>query len=340
LLNDRQDMERTERSVWLRWAAGVALVASLAGTWYFGARAVRSYALLRSATELGLPAVANVRPWMTLGYVATTYDAPYGDLAERLQLPVDTPESTTLNAIAQSRRIPPIVLVEEVQAAVAALAPAHPPGADVPQKESAKHVDDYLSALLAYRYPALALVLLVGAIGLPVPTGFTTLLAGSMVAIGEMSWPVATAIAVGASVGGDVIGYAVGRLADESFLDRAGRWVGYSGHRKTRIQRLFADWGGLTILLTRTLVSHLSSLANLLAGISRYSFTAFLGYATLGRLLWTAAYLGLGYVIGNNIEAAGVFLQQVTGLVLCLGLALIIASYLLAPYFRTKPADA
>jgi len=340
LPGDRQDTARTERSVWRRWAAGVALVASLAGTWYFGARALRSYALLRSATEIGLPAVANIRPWMTLGYVATTYNAPYGDLAERLQLPADTPESTTLNAIAQSRKIPPLVLVEEVQSAVAVLAPAHPPGTEVLAKEPEKRVDDYLSALLAYRYPALALVLLVGAIGLPVPTGFTTLLAGSMVAIGEMTWPLAATIAVGASVGGDVIGYAVGRLADESFLDRAGRWVGYSGHRRTRVHRLFAEWGGLTVLLTRTLVSHLSSLASLLAGISGYQFAAFLGYATLGRILWTAAYLGLGYVIGNNIEAAGIFLQQVTGLILSLGLALIVGSYLLAPYFRSRPADA
>ncbi len=192
--------------------------------------------------------------------------------------------------------------------------------------------------LLAYRYPALALLLLVGAIGLPVPTGFSTLLAGSMVAIGEMTWPLAAAVAIGASVSGDVIGYAIGRLADESFLARGGRWIGYSGRRKERMHQIFARWGGLTILMTRTLVSHLSSLASLLAGISRYNFAAFLGFAILGRVLWTAAYLGLGYVIGNNIEAAGTFLQQVTGLVLSVGAMLIAGSYLVMPYLDPSPA--
>jgi membrane protein DedA with SNARE-associated domain len=335
-------MARTERSVFLRWSAGVVLVGSLLATWYFGVRAFRSYELLRSATEIGLPAVANIRPWMTLGYVATTYDAPFAELAASLSLPADTPENTTLGSISLSRKILPLRFVEEVQSAVAAIVPDHLPadGGSNQQTITEKRSDDYLSALLAYSYPALALVLLVGAIGLPVPTGFSTLLAGSMVAIGEMSWPLAAAVAVGASVGGDVIGYAIGRLADESFLARAGRWIGYSERRKGRVQHLFAHWGGLTVLLTRTLVSHLSSLASLLAGISRYSFPAFLGYAALGRVIWTAAYLGLGYVIGNNIEAAGTFLQHITGLVLSLGLAVIAGSYLVAPYLASSTADA
>ena len=276
---------------------------------------------------------------MTLGYVATTYDVSFPGLAESLALPNDTPETMTLGAISESRQVSPLDFVMEVQAAVAGLTPAHMPVDPDESGATTKKSDDYLSVLLAYRYPALALLLLVGAIGLPVPTGFSTLLAGSMVAIGEMTWPLAAGIAVAASVSGDVIGYAIGRLADESFLARIGRWLGYSGRRKARINSIFARWGGLTILMTRTLVSHLSSLASLLAGISRYSFGAFLGFALLGRALWTAAYLGLGYVIGNNVEAAGTFLQHVTGIILSLGAMLIAGSYLAAPWLAS-PADA
>ncbi len=313
---------------------------ALAASWHFGTRTVDSYELLRSATALGLPAVANIRPWMTLGYVSATYDAALPQLTEKLGLPADTPEDTPLGAIARSKRMGPIIYVEDVQAAVAAIVPGEAKSVGTSSDIETETSDDYLSVLLAYRYPAFALLLLVGAIGLPVPTGFSTLLAGSLVAIGDMTWPIATSIAVGASVAGDIIGYAIGRLADESFLDRYGRWVGYSGKRKDRIQELFARWGGLTIFLTRTLVSHLSSLASLLAGISRYRFPAFIAFASLGRLVWTAAYLGLGYVIGNNIEVAGLFLEHVTGLVLSLGVVLIVGTYLFAPRVDRKTARA
>ncbi|MCP4385007.1 MAG: DedA family protein [Hyphomicrobiales bacterium] len=324
-------MAKRHRWTTRRWAAAAALLVSLASIWHFGARTFHSYDLLRSASAVGLPAVANIRPWMTLAYVATTYDAPLPELTTKLSLTTDTPGDTPLGAIAEGRGVSPIAFVEEVQAAVAAVVPGNVQPEEQPTEMEEDPSDDYLSALLAYRYPALALVLLVGAIGLPVPTGFSTLLAGSLVAIGEMDWVTVAAIAVGASLAGDVIGYAIGRLADEKFLDRIGGWIGYSGHRKIRIRRLFTDWGGLTIVLTRTLVSHLSSLASLLAGISHYPFAAFLGFASVGRLIWTAAYLGLGYIIGNNIDAAGTFLEHVTGLVLSLGAVVALGSYLLMP---------
>lgn len=331
-------MAIAERSLWLRVLAGFGLVVSLAASVFFGSRALDSYTLLRSATEFGLPTVATIRPWMTLGYVAATYDAPYADLTGELGLPSETPEATTLGSISQSRREPPLAFVLEVQEAVAAIATTHMEDDGDEPEVSEERSDDYLSALLAYRYPALALVLLVGAIGVPVPTGFTTLLAGSLVALGEMTWPVVAAIAIGASVAGDVVGYAIGRLADESFLTRFGRWVGYSGKNRARIQQLFDDWGGLTILISRTLASHLSSLASLPAGITRYPFEAFVAYAAAGRVIWTAAYLGLGYFIGNSIEAAGTFLEHVSGLILALGVALISASYLFAPYIARPEA--
>jgi hypothetical protein len=42
----------------------------------FGLRTYRSFLLLRSAYELGAPDVSSVRAWMTLQYVAATYQVP------------------------------------------------------------------------------------------------------------------------------------------------------------------------------------------------------------------------------------------------------------------------
>jgi membrane protein DedA with SNARE-associated domain len=76
------------------------------------------------------------------------------------------------------------------------------------------------------------------------------------------------------------------------------------------------------VLLTRTLVSYLSSVVSLLAGVSRYRLTEFVVLAVIGRLMWTSAYLGLGYVIGADLEATAGFLTNLSGMLVSLaGLA-------------------
>ena len=97
---------------------------------------------------------------------------------------------------------------------------------------------------------------------------------------------------------------------------RHGRWVGYTPARRVHVQSLFDRWGSLTVFITRTFVSYLSSLASLLAGISHFRLSKFLAIAFVGRLIWTAAYLGLGYGIGGDWEAASGFLTNFSALLL------------------------
>ena len=80
-----------------------------------------------------------------------------------------------------------------------------------------------MSALLIYGYPALALTLLLGAIGLPLPIGIAAVLAGSLAALGKLGWQWAGLIAVTASFAGDMIAYGIGRAVSEHFLARHGR---------------------------------------------------------------------------------------------------------------------
>jgi membrane protein DedA with SNARE-associated domain len=81
---------------------------------------------------------------------------------------------------------------------------------------------------------------------------------------------------------------------------------------------LFDRWGLLTVFITRTFISYLSSITSILAGLSQYRLPKFLATAFVGRLVWTAGYLGLGYVIGADWEAATSFLTNLSVLVLLL----------------------
>jgi membrane-associated protein len=144
-------------------------------------------------------------------------------------------------------------------------------------------------------YRVLAIILFTGALGLPLPSGLATGIAGSMVARGELSW--ATTILVGtiASVLGDIVGYALGWAIGVRVIEGAGRWIGLSGARMRRAEILFGRWGMLGLLLSRTILSGVSSPINVVAGMTRYGRGRFLAYDLGGRLLWTLGYLALGY---------------------------------------------
>ena len=113
---------------------------------------------------------------------------------------------------------------------------------------------------------------------------------------------------------GDLAGYSLGRMLGREFFERRGRWFGFTPARRARVELLFHRWGVLSVLLSRSLLSFLSSAVNLLAGAGRYRLRFFFPAAILGRLIWTSAYLGLGYTFGAAIEAAAEFPSSLSGL--------------------------
>lgn len=306
-----------------RVAAVIFLLAILPSLW-FSARTYGSLLLLRSAYEVGSPSVSSVRGWMTLGYVSATYDVPADALIARLKLPPSTSVNTTLRAIAERAGVDRFEYVQRVQRAIAEIGPSANAGGEKPPNGwFGLDPNAILSAILVYGYPALAAILFLGALGAPVPTGLATTLAGSLTGRGDFDWLTVATIAVIASAIGDVLGYGIGRWLGEGFLDRRGKWFGFSPSRRERVRMLFERWGGITVLLTRTLVSHLSSVVSLLAGLMRYRFASFLLLAVIGRAIWTSAYLGLGYGVGTDIEAASTFLANLTGLLLSLAVLIV-----------------
>jgi len=303
--------------------AVVALVAAV-GAVRFGMTTYGTYRTLRTAYDLDAPDVADVRPWMTLRYVADTYQAPLPALLRALDLPRDTDPDAVLGRLARNRDIPRPDYVARVQRAVVAashLTDAEPRGPSGGEEVAAW--EELVGGMLVYGYPALGLMLWLGAVGVPLPTALSTAVAGSLAAQGRMDWLPATLVAVAASVLGDAVGYGLGRLVGHEVLERRGRWLGYTPATRRRAELLFERWGSMSILLSRTLVSAISPVVNIVAGGSRFRLTEFLLLALIGRVLWTTAYLALGYGVGSKLDVATEFLQQLTGLLLCVAVGVI-----------------
>jgi membrane protein DedA with SNARE-associated domain len=285
----------------------------------FGLKTYRSFLLLRSAYHLGVSDVSSVRAWMTLHYVAGTYHVSETALIQHLGLSSGTDRNTTLRSIAEGRGLSPFQYVQQVQKALSELRRVSPIPSARTASSPATLEDEFLAALLVYGYPVLGLTLLLGTMGMPFPSALSVVVAGSLVAQGQMSWLWSGAVAVTSSVTGDLIGYGIGRLLGREFLERRGRWIGLTPARRIRVEKLFEQWGLLSVLLTRSLVSFLSSAVNLLAGASRYALRVFLPFAIVGRLIWTSAYLGLGYGFGVVLEASADFVSNLSVLLLALG---------------------
>jgi len=303
----------------VRRSALVVFLLVVLPTLWLWMRTYGSFRLLRSAYQAGAPTTSSIRGWMTLGYVATTYRVSSANLKAQLGLPSATDPNISLKALAEQAGQTRPLYVQRVQRAIAAIAPAVATNhANEAPGWLGAITDQVLTALLVYGYPVLGVTLLLGAIGLPLPDGVITTVSGSLAAQGRMDWAMAAAIVVLASILGDTVGYGLGRLLGRGVLERHGHWFGYTAARHGHVQLLFERWGALTIFITRTFLSYLSSVASLLAGMSRYRVSKFLAIALAGRMMWTAAYLGLGYGIGADWEAAAGFLANLSGLIMAL----------------------
>jgi hypothetical protein len=216
-------MTRTQAGLssnWVRQAAAALLVVATLASGYFATRTYHAFLLLRSAYDAGSSMTSSIRPWMTLGYIAATYGTSPAALINSLGLPAEADPGTSLKSVAEQHGQAPFDYTQRVQRAIAALVPiARSDGTVEKATWPATITDAALTALLVYGYPVLALTLLLGGLGAPLPDGVATVVAGSLVAQGRMTWLSAGTIAVAASVLGDALAYMLGRWLDRGVLE-------------------------------------------------------------------------------------------------------------------------
>ena len=297
---------------WLRWVLAGVLLVALAASVFYGLRTYRTFLLLESAQSLAAPETSTIRGWMTLDYLATTYRVDPAALRQALGIAAETGGTVTIREVAAGREVPVLDMVTDVQRVVAALGErdVSVPATEQPDGWFDSLSESVMTGVLVYGSPVLLAVVFFGSLGFPVPSGPVTALAGSLAANGQIGTGVAAGIAFAGSLLGDVVAYGVGRAASPAWLQRWGAWIGYTEANRRRAQGLFRRWGGATIVLGMSVVSQVSSVVGLLAGLSHWSLARYLAAAAVGRALWTLGYLGLGFVAGTNFSAASGFLAN------------------------------
>jgi membrane protein DedA with SNARE-associated domain len=177
--------------------------------------------------------------------------------------------------------------------------------------------DALLTSVLVYGPPILGLVLLVGALGIPIPGTMLLLAAGAFVRQGVLSPAPAAALALLGVVLGDCGGYLLGRMAGTRLAQRFG-----SGATWLRAEATFRRWGGIAIVLTRFFLTPLAVPTNLIAGASAYPAGRFLFLDVSGELVWVLSYGALGYLFASSWETLNALIGNLTGILVgVLGLA-------------------
>ena len=283
-------------------------------TLQYGVKSYRSLVVLHHAQQLGIDYAADIRGWMTLGYLEKNLGIPISDLLTQLELSEETPLQTTIGEMARQADTEVHRMVQHVQQIIVQNRPATAPPVNL--KPAASLLGDLFSsiesALLRYGLPVLAASMVLGALSLPVPSGALVSISAFMLQqANEVIFPTLVVI-VGFSVLGDIVGYFMGKTISENSYQRWLMRVGYDRDRLNRIDTLFQRWAAVTLVVTKSALAPLSLIVSMLAGSSRYSLGRYIAFSILGRVLWGSGYFLIGFYVSRYLELASGFLGYVS----------------------------
>jgi membrane protein DedA with SNARE-associated domain len=169
----------------------------------------------------------------------------------------------------------------------------------------------FLAILVTYGLPALFGVIVLAAIGLPLPATLLVIAAGSFVEQGTLDVWWVVGIASGAAIVGDHLGYLIGRWGGRQLVRRVMRWIG-GEPRLDQAQATTRQWGGLGIFLSRWLFTPVGPALNLTSGITAYPWPRFTMYDIAGEVLWGGIYVTVGRVWSDRVQAMSEVLGDAT----------------------------
>ena len=165
-------------------------------------------------------------------------------------------------------------------------------------------------------YPMLALAVLLGTLGAPIPLTAVLAASGALARQGHLQLSLLYLLCVGSAVLGDNLGYAIGRYGLRSLPMRL-PWhpKAHPVPRPHRYSAVLSQLAGLlgprtdlglAIFVTRWGITTLATPINLLAGYRRYRWRRFALLDLVGESLWVALALLPGYALGATWHAAPV----------------------------------
>lgn len=177
-------------------------------------------------------------------------------------------------------------------------------------------MDETFQFLIDHGYSVLFVWVLAEQLGLPLPATPLLLAAGALAGQGQMNVWLAIALAVFASLLGDVSWYQFGRIRGGKVLNLLCRISLEPDSCVRKTEGAFVRHGARSLLIAK-FVPGLNTMAPPLAGIIGMRLGRFLVFDALGALLYLGSFIALGYVFSSQLE-------QVAARVASLGFSLLV----------------
>jgi len=148
-------------------------------------------------------------------------------------------------------------------------------------------------------YVGIFSLLAFGIVGLPVPDEWLLTYTGFLGFKGTLRiFPAFFAAFLGSACG-ITVSYTLGRIFDTFVIVKYGRLFHITPERVARVHRWFERHGHWPLLLGY-FVPGVRHLTGYVAGASELAFPKFMLFAYSGAFCWAAAFIGLGYFLGEN----------------------------------------
>jgi membrane-associated protein len=152
-------------------------------------------------------------------------------------------------------------------------------------------------------YPLLFALVAGESAGALIPGETALIVAAALAGQGQLSLPLVIAVAAGAAIVGDNVGYLIGRNALRRLVDRPGRWAAERRRLVERGEEFFARRGSAAVFFGRWLPG-LRVVTSWLAGADRMPWPRFLFWNALGGIAWASTIGGLAYVLGRSASGS------------------------------------
>ncbi len=173
-----------------------------------------------------------------------------------------------------------------------------------------------------YGYTLVFIVVFLNNVGFPLP-GETILLGAGFILGKAVSplWQPLVAAAVACFLGG-TCSFWMGRRLGESGLEKI-HWLHLTPERLKWPERFFKRYGAKAVFLTRFIPLFPPVVVNLLAGMSKMRWNAFLFFNSTGSAVYATTYILLGYYFGNKWKPLQASLGNTTLYLILTGIVLI-----------------
>jgi membrane protein DedA with SNARE-associated domain len=181
-------------------------------------------------------------------------------------------------------------------------------------------------------YAGIFSLLVFGIVGLPVPDEWLLTFSGYLVFKRTLNFAPAFGAAFAGSACGITLSYMLGRMFDTYVLMKYGKYIHLTPARLERVHSWFEKRGRWTLLIGY-FIPGVRHLTGYVAGASELSFGSFALFAYSGAFCWAAAFITLGFLLGEEWNRVLESVHQ-TG-ILAAGLILVVVvGYFVVIYLR------